>query len=116
MGSRFQKNFYLRQRWRKQRQPPSHARVFNFVSGLALVAVGFMLAWIIVAMGLTILASESLTVARFLDRCEVKLRELAVGTRTAWKRLPAMVKVLLSLTCTAAIAYAAYSLASWWPR
>jgi hypothetical protein len=58
-------------------------------------------------------ASESLSVARFLDWAEVRLREVAQQSKDIWTRSSIPVKILISLIilgCIAAIEYGAYHL------
>ncbi len=54
-----------------------------------------------------LLAGEFLPLARFFDRLDVRLRRLGRWIRGRWVRLPAMVKILVVLTCAAALGYGA---------
>jgi hypothetical protein len=56
------------------------------------------------------LAGEFLPLASFFDRLEVMLRRLGRWVESFWVGLPAVVKVLLVLTCIGILAYGAYYL------
>ena len=62
--------------------------------------------WGTFVVGLMILAGELLIVARFLDRSEMILRGPARRAKGAWVRLPAAVRMLVSIlvpVCGAAL-------------
>jgi hypothetical protein len=113
-GARFQEKFRRRQQRRERDGSPRYGRVFNLVGGLGLIAMGFVLAWVIAGVGLILLAGESLALARLLDRGEVLLRRLAATAKTTWKSLPRALKVPAVLACLMLLAYITYGLASWW--
>ncbi len=91
--------------------------IFSIVGGI-LVVVGGVIAvpgpgpgWLIIFLGLGMVAGESLLVARFLDWVEVKVRSLARRAKGIWTSSPAVAKILISLTillCVAALGYRAY--------
>jgi len=81
------------------------------VVGGGLVAVpGPGPGWLIILLGLVIIAGESLSFARFADRAEIKLRRLARRVAAVWAASPASAKVLmLALTfCAIASGYGIY--------
>lgn len=116
-GHRFQERYY-------RRQQTTHGRfnlgkLFNILGGIVVAFVGFFLVpapgpgWGVVFLGLAMLASEFLIVARFLDWAEVKLRGLVRWAKGIWAHSSSGIKILiglLSLICIAAVIYGAYYL------
>jgi uncharacterized protein (TIGR02611 family) len=93
--------------------------IFNVVVGVALVLVGFFMVvapgpgWLTVFLGLALLASELLLLARFLDWVELRSRKLARLAGDTWVSLSTAGKVLvvlLILICVATSGYGAYYL------
>jgi len=71
------------------------------VVGGGLVAVpGPGPGWLIILLGLVMIAGESLSFARFADRAEIKLRRLARRVAAVWAASPASAKVLMMLALT----------------
>ena len=69
--------------------------------------------WLIILLGLGVIAGESLFFARSIDRVEVSLRWLARLAVGAWIASPTLVKVLIALTvlaCATALGYGMYRL------
>lgn len=79
-GTRFEHFHWRRQKHRRGFH--SIERVLSVGGGIALSVLGLVLVpapgpgWLIVATGFTLLASESLVLARFLDWTELTLRRL----------------------------------------
>ena len=98
-GRRFRDRYDRRHQWRRSRLSPSS--ILYVVGGILLVVAslflgpapgfGFGTAFI----GLALLASEFLFIARFLDKAEVKLRILGRELRDIWKTLPFGLQVVL---------------------
>lgn len=116
-GHRFQDHHHRCQRGYGSR---SYLRgLFGIVWGL-LVVVGGVIAvpapgpgWLIILLGLGMIAGESLSFARSVDRAEVRLRQLARLVAGAWAISPVPVKVLIVLTilaCATALGYGMYCL------
>jgi uncharacterized protein (TIGR02611 family) len=116
-GHRFQDHHYRCQRAYRSR---SYLRgLFGIAWGL-LVVVGGVIAvpapgpgWLIILLGLGVIAGESLFFARSLDRVEVILRRLARLVVGVWTTSTTLVKVLITLTvlaCAAALVYGMNSL------
>jgi uncharacterized protein (TIGR02611 family) len=87
-GHRFQDRYRRHQENRRSR---FDARMFLSIGGGILVVVGGLIAvpgpgpgWVIIFLGLGLIAGEFLPVARFLDRAEVKLRAAAQWAVNAW--------------------------------
>ena len=69
--------------------------------------------WLIILLGLGMIAGESLSFARSVDWVEVRLRQGARLVAGAWAISPIPVKVLIVLTvlaCTTALGYGMYRL------
>jgi len=115
-GHRFQTRYSNHRKRRERGEAWQYGRVLNLVGGPALIAAGFAFlptpgpSYIIIVIGLWMLAGEFLPLARFFDRVEVRVRKLGRWTKGRWSRLPAVVKVLMVLVCVAALGYGAYLL------
>jgi uncharacterized protein (TIGR02611 family) len=93
--------------------------LFGIAWGL-LVVVGGVIAvpapgpgWLIILLGLGVIAGESLSFARSMDWIEVRLRRLARLGAGVWAISPVPVKVLIALTILAsatALGYGMYRL------
>lgn len=81
-GERFQK---LHERRNKNASRFSAQRIFNAAAGIAVILVGLILVpapgpgWLIAVAGFALIATEFLTVARWLDAAEVKVRSWLPG-------------------------------------
>ena len=77
-GQRFQDLHHQRRSAKTGRFPAE--RIVNAAGGIGLVVVGIILlplpgpGWVVIAMGVGLMASEFLAVARFLDFAEVQIR------------------------------------------
>jgi uncharacterized protein (TIGR02611 family) len=116
-GHRFQDRYHRRQQ--NTQGQWNIGKLFNILGGVVIALAGlfFMPApgpgSAIIFVGLGLLGSEFLSVARFLDWAEVRLRELAQQSKDIWTRSSIPVKILISLIilgCVAAIGYGAYHL------
>lgn len=116
-GKRFRNRYDRRQQQRRSRLSPS--RLLYIVGGLLLVIAslflgpapgfGFGTAFI----GLALLASELLFMARLLDWSEVRLRKLGRALRDIWKTLPFVFRaaiLLVALILAVALVYGLYRL------
>src|SRR5215210_230667 len=116
-GHRFQDHHHRYQRSYRSR---SYLRgLFSIIWGLLVVVVGIIAVpapgpgWLIILLGLGVIAGESLSFARSIDRVEVRLRQLARLVAGAWAISPFLVKVLIVLTvlaCATALGYGMYRL------
>jgi hypothetical protein len=113
-GHRFQTR-YSDRRSRKRGETSRYGRLFNLVSGLTLILAGFAFiptpgpSYIIIVIGTWMLASESLSLARFFDRLEVRLRKLGLWIKARWST---SAKVWVALVCVTALGFGIYSLVS----
>jgi hypothetical protein len=118
VGHRFQARYHSHRRRREQGQTSKYGRLFNVVGGPALIVAGLAFiptpgpSYIIIVIGMWMLAGEFLPLARFFDRLAVRLRGLGRCIKKSWKTLPALVRVLLVLVCVAALGYGIYRLIS----
>lgn len=91
----------FRERYRRTRLggPSFMARVARMVGGLAITAVGAFLipapgpGWLIVALGLGLIASDIRPLATFLDRSELRLRDVSERLSVWWVARSPMVRV-----------------------
>jgi hypothetical protein len=116
VGHRFQTRYHNHRRRREQGETSKWVSLLNLIAGPALIFAGFAFiptpgpSYIIIVIGLWMLAGEFRPLARFFDRVEVRLRRLGRWTKGWWSRLPAVVKFLVVLVCVAALGYGAYHL------
>jgi hypothetical protein len=66
--------------------------------------------YIIIVIGLWMVAGELLVMARLFDRVEVRLRKAARWAKDAWARLPGAARALVVLGAAAALLYGIYGL------
>ena len=115
-GHRFQTRYNNHRQRRERGETSRYGRIFNLVGGLALIVAGFAFvptpgpSYIIIVIGLWMLAGEVLLLARLFDRTEVRLRELGRWIKGLWVGLPAAAKILVVLIIVVALGYAAYYL------
>jgi hypothetical protein len=115
-GHRFQTRYNNHRQRRERGETSRYGRIFNLAGGPMLIAAGFAFlptpgpSYIIIVIGLWMLAGEFLSLARFFDRFEVRLRKLGRWIKGLWVGSPAVVKVLVVLIFVAALGYGAYYL------
>ena len=116
-GNRFQDRYYRRQQSNSGRF--DLRRVLNIVGGITVALVSLVLAplpgpgWATFFIGLGMLAGELRPVARSLDWGEIKLRQITLVARDAWRELSTMGRILIvlvALILAASLAYGAYYL------
>jgi hypothetical protein len=114
-GDRFQVRYYYRKHTGHGRS--SLSRVFNIVVGSALVIFSAFFGWapglgiVTLVIGLAMVGGEFLTVARFLDWGEVRLRKLAHFVAEVWRSstIGKVAVVLVVFILVAALGYVIYS-------
>ena len=115
-GHRFQTRYNNHRQRRERGETWKYGRIFNVAGGLALIAAGFAFvptpgpSYIIIVIGLWMLAGESLLLARFFDRIEMRLRELGRWIRATWADSSRVAKVLLVLAIALFVATLGYAL------
>lgn len=111
-GRRFQDRYYRRHRSGRWRL--SAAGFLNLGFGAALALAGFFMVlapgpgWITVFVGLALISGELLPVARFLDRLEVRLREISRELATLWINASDVTKAGMLLSALAGLATLGY--------
>ena len=115
-GHRFQSRYNDHRQRRERGETPRYRRIFNLAGGPALIVAGIAFiptpgpSYIIIVIGMWLLAGEFLLLARFFDRLDVRLRRLGRWIRGLWVGLPAPVKALVVMTCIAALGFGAFYL------
>ena len=113
-GYRFQDHHHRCQRGYRGR---SYVRgLFGIAWGLVVVVGGVIAVpapgpgWLIILLGLGVIAGESLSFARSVDRAEVRLRRLVRLVAEVWAVSPVPVKVLIALTVLASATVLGYGM------
>ena len=114
-GDRFQVRYYYHRQSRHGRS--SLSRIFNIVVGSLLVLFSVFFGWapgpgtLTLVIGLSMLGSEFLAVARFLDRAEVRLRKVVDFIEDVWSSstVGKVVVVLVALILVVAFGYVIYA-------
>jgi hypothetical protein len=114
-GDRFQVRYYYHRQSRHGRS--SLSRIFNIVVGSVLVIFSVFFGWapgpgtLTLVIGLSMLGSEFLVVARFLDWAEVRLRKLAHLVGVVWRSstIGKALIVLVAVILVVALGYVIYS-------
>ncbi len=117
-GHRFQTRYHRRRRRREQGQTSKYGRTFYLVGGLVLIVAGFAFlptpgpSYIIIVLGLWMLAGEFLVLARFFDRAEVSLRKLGRRFKAFWTNSPTVVRLMIVLATVICVVAPIYALVS----
>jgi len=115
-GHRFQTRYNNHRQRRERGETSRYRRIINLAGGPALIVAGIAFiptpgpSYIIIAIGMWLLAGEFLLLARFFDRLDVRLRRLGRWIKERWLGLSAPVKALVVMTGIAALGYGAYYL------
>ena len=117
-GHRFQTRYARAQGRRETGEAPAWLRPLNVFGGVLLVVAGFVFlptpgpSYIIIVLGLWMLAGQWLPLARLFDRLEVRLRGLGRRLKDRWRGSSAAAKalgVLAAPACVAALGYALFA-------
>lgn len=115
-GHRYRARYHFHQRRRRKGLVWRYWRPFSLVCGPLLVVAGFVFiptpgpSYIIIAIGLWLLAGEVLSLARLFDRAGVKMERLGRWIRGAWRTSPAALKVMVVLVCASLLVDGVYTL------
>jgi hypothetical protein len=115
-GHRFQTRYHSHRRRHETGEASKWGRIFNLVGGPTLIIAGFAFlptpgpSYIIIVIGLWMLAGELQPLARAIDWVEMKLRKLGRWIKGRRSHLPAVVWVLIISASVAALGYSAYYL------
>jgi Putative transmembrane protein (PGPGW) len=113
-GHRFQTRYNNHRQRRERGETSRYGRIFNLAGGSALIVAGFAFlptpgpSYIIIVIGLWMLAGEFLPLARFFDRLEVRLRELGRWIKDSWNNSSTVIRALMILAillCVVALGY-----------
>ena len=116
VGHRFQTRYHACRFRRQCGEAYRYGRVFNLICGPLLVVAGFLFlptpgpSYIIIVIGLGMVAGELLVMARLFDQVEVRLRKAARWAKDAWARAPTAVRVFVALGAAIALIYGIYRL------
>ena len=114
-GRRFRDRYDRRHQENRSRLSPSS--ILYIVGGVLLVVASLFLGpapgfgFGTAFLGLALLASEFLLIARFLDKAEVRLRSLGREFRDIWRTMPFALKavvVLVAVALAVALLYGLY--------
>jgi len=116
-GHRFQARYGHHRLRRERGETFKYERLLNLVGGPALIAAGFAFiptpgpSYIIIVIGMWMLAGEFQPLARFFDRLDVRFRNYLAGwVKKRWNTLTTLAKVWVGLACVAALGYGIYYL------
>ncbi len=117
-GHRFQTRYARARKRRTSGEAPRWLRPLNVFGGILLIVAGFVFlptpgpSYIIIVVGMWMLAGQWLPLARLFDRLEVRLGELGRRVRGRWRgsSTPAKTLAVLGvLACVAALGYALFA-------
>jgi uncharacterized protein (TIGR02611 family) len=115
-GHRYQTRYHLHQRRRRKGLVWRYWRPFSLICGPILIVAGFVFiptpgpSYIIIAIGLWLLAGEFLLLARLFDRLGARLGRLGRWDKSLWRASPAALKVVVILALVVLLSYGAYTL------
>jgi Putative transmembrane protein (PGPGW) len=114
-GHRYQARYHFHQRRTRKGLVSKYWRPLSLICGPVLIIAGFVFiptpgpSYIIIVIGLWLLASEFLPLARTFDKAGVRLGRFGRWIRGLWRSAPA-VQVLVVFALAALLLYAAYTL------
>jgi hypothetical protein len=115
-GHRFQTRYHSHRRRREKGETPKWVGLLNRAGGPVLIVAGFLFvptpgpSYIIIVIGLWMVAGEWLAMARLLDRVEVRFNKVGRRAKDAWAHSPEAARVLVVLGATIALLYGIYRL------
>ncbi|HEX2742588.1 MAG TPA: PGPGW domain-containing protein [Rubrobacter sp.] len=113
-GHRYQSRYHFHQRRRRRGEISRYRRPINLIAGPILIIAGFVFiptpgpSYIIIALGLWMLAGEFLPLARLFDRMGVRLGRLWRWIKGVWRTSSVVLRgqiIALFLVCIAALLY-----------
>ena len=115
-GHRYQARYHLHQRRTRRGLVSRYWRPMSLLCGPILIIAGFVFlptpgpSYIIIAIGLWLLAGEFLLLARAFDRVGVRLGRFWAWIGGLWRSSHVAVKAMIVLALAALLIYAIYSL------
>jgi hypothetical protein len=117
-GHRFQTRYHSHRCRREQGETSQYGWIVNLIGGAPRKAAGVSFqppprpSFIIIIIGMWMLAGEFIPLARFFDRLDVRLRKMKRWIKECWSSVPFSVKVLATMLSVAALGYGIYYLVS----
>ena len=115
-GHRYQARYHLHQRRTRKGLVSRYWRPMSLLCGPILIIAGFVFiptpgpSYIIIAIGLWLLAGEFLLLARLFDKGGAWVGRFVRWLRGLWRSLPTASKFLVASTFVALLAFGAYKL------
>jgi hypothetical protein len=115
-GHRYQARYHLHQRRTRKGLVSRYWRPMSLLCGPILIIAGFIFiptpgpSYIIIAIGLWLLAGEFLLLARVFDKVGVRLGRFWRWTKGLWRSSPAAVKATILFAFATVLVYGVYSL------
>ena len=115
-GHRYQARYHLHQRRTRKGLVSRYWRPMSLLCGPILLIAGFVFiptpgpSYIIIAIGLWLLAGEFLLLARFFDKVGVQLGRFWQGVKGLWRSSHVAVRVMIVFALAVLLVYAVYSL------
>jgi Putative transmembrane protein (PGPGW) len=115
-GHRYQARYHLHQRRTRKGLVSRYWRPMSLLCGPILIIAGFIFiptpgpSYIIIAIGLWLLAGEFLLLARVFDKVGVRLGRFWRWIKGLWRSSPAAVKATILLAFATVLVYGVYSL------
>jgi hypothetical protein len=115
-GHRYQARYHLHQRRTRKGLVWRYWRPMSLLCGPVLIIAGFVFiptpgpSYIIIAIGLWLLAGEFMLLARVFDKVGLRLGRFGRWIKGLWRSSPAAVRATITFALATLIAYGAYSL------
>ncbi len=119
-GHRYQSRYHFHQRRTRKGLVWRYWRPMSLFCGPVLIMAGFVFiptpgpSYIIIAIGLWLLAGEFLGLARLFDKVGLKLGRFGRWIKGLWRSSPAAVRVLIVLASATLLVYGAFTLLAHW--
>jgi uncharacterized protein (TIGR02611 family) len=115
-GHRYQARYHLHQRRTRKGLVSRYWRPMSLLCGPVLIVAGFIFiptpgpSYIIIAIGLWLLAGEFLLLARVFDKVGVRLGRFGRWVKGLWRSSPAVVRATIIFVLATLLVYTIYSL------
>jgi hypothetical protein len=115
-GHRYQARYHLHQRRTRKGLVSRYWRPMSLLCGPILIIAGFVFiptpgpSYIIIAIGLWLLAGEFLLLARIFDKIGVQLGRFWRGVKDLWRNSHVAVRIMIVLALAVMLVYTVYTL------
>jgi len=115
-GHRYQARYHLHQRRTRKGLVSRYWKPMSLLCGPILIIAGFVFiptpgpSYIIIAIGLWLLAGEFLLLARIFDKVGVQLGRFWRGVRDLWRNSHITVRIMIVFALAVLLVYAVYTL------